>query len=424
MDALIDMSAFLFLGMLSVYVGNLALVYNRRSAWARRGHELSQDYLRAEIDLIADRRRIEREKTDLSWNGLRKFQISNKVMEAAGTCSFYLAPHDGKPLPPFEPGQFLTFNLNIPGQAKPVVRCYSLSDSPNHPETYRVTIKRAPPPRDRPELPPGLSSNFFLDRLNIGDIVDVKAPSGHFFLDMSSHKPIVLIGGGVGLTPVLSMLNAVVESGSKRETHFFYGVVCGADHAFKEHLQNIARENENIHLHVCYSRPADDDVGGEDYQHGEFVSVDLFKRLLASNNYEFYICGPPPMMTSLVEGLKAWNVSEECIHFEAFGPASVKKKMDDGTKESASGGPALNVNFARSDKSVSWSAEAGSILELAEANGVASIGASCRTGNCGSCITAIKEGEIEYLNPPGSPAEDGSCYACISVPKSDLVIDA
>ena len=156
MDALIDMSAFLFLGMLSVYVGNLALVYNRRSAWARRGHELSQDYLRAEIDLIADRRRIEREKTDLSWNGLRKFQISNKVMEAAGTCSFYLAPHDGKPLPPFEPGQFLTFNLNIPGQAKPVVRCYSLSDSPNHPETYRVTIKRAPPPRDRPELPPGL----------------------------------------------------------------------------------------------------------------------------------------------------------------------------------------------------------------------------------------------------------------------------
>ena len=420
MDALIDISAFLFLGMLSVYVGNLALVYNRRSAWARRSHKLSQDYLRAEIDLIADRRRIEREKSDLSWNGLRKFEISNKVTEASGTCSFYLAPHDGKPLPPFEPGQFLTFNLNIPGQTKSIVRCYSLSDSPNHPESYRVTIKRVLPPRDRPELPPGLSSNFFLDQLNIGDIVDVKAPSGHFFLDMSSHKPIVLIG----VTPVLSMLNAVVESGSKRETHFFYGVVCGADHAFKEHLQNIARENENIHLHVCYSRPADDDVGGEDYQHGEFVSVDLFKRLLASNNYEFYICGPPPMMTSLVEGLKAWNVSEECIHFEAFGPASVKKKMDDGTKESASGGPALNVNFARSDKSVSWSAEAGSILELAEANGVASIGASCRTGNCGSCITAIKEGEIEYLSPPGSPAEDGSCYACISVPKSDLVIDA
>jgi hypothetical protein len=424
MDALIDMSAVLFLGVLTVYVGNLALVYNRRSAWARRSHKLSQDYLRAEIDLIADRRRIEREKSDLSWNGFRKFEISNKVMEAAGTCSFYLAPHDGKSLPPFEPGQFLTFNLNIPGQAKSVVRCYSLSDSPNHPESYRVTIKRVPPPRDRPELPPGLSSNFFLDQLNVGDIVDVKAPSGHFFLDMSSHKPIVLIGGGVGLTPVLSMLNAVVESGSQRETHFFYGVVCGADHAFKEHLQKIARENENIHLHVCYSHPTDDDVEGEDYQHGERVSVDLFRRLLASNNYEFYLCGPPPMMNALVEGLEAWKVPEKYVHFEAFGPASVKKKLDGAIQEAASDGPALNVKFARSDKSVSWNPEAGSILELAEANGVVNISASCRTGNCGSCITAIKEGEVEYLNPPGSPAEDGSCYTCISVPKSDLVIDA
>ena len=241
---------------------------------------------------------------------------------------------------------------------------------------------------------------------------------------MSSHKPIVLIGGGVGLTPVLSMLNAVVDSGSQRETHFFYGVVCGADHAFKEHLKNVARENENIHLHVCYSHPADDDVEGEGYQHGERVSVDLFKRLLPSNNYEFYLCGPPPMMNSLVEGLEAWKVPEKYVHFEAFGPASVKKKLDGTAKEAVSDGPALTVKFARSDKSASWNAEAGSILELAEANGVVNISASCRTGNCGSCITAIKEGEVEYLNPPGSPAEDGSCYTCISVPKSDLVIDA
>ena len=424
MNVMIDLSAVLFLGVLTIYVGNSALLYNRRSAWARRSHEMRQQRLRAEIDLITDRRRIEREKSDLSWNGYRKFEISDKVMEAAGICSFYLKPHDRKPLPPFEPGQFLTFNLNIPGEPKPVVRCYSLSDSPNHPDYYRVTIKRVPPPRDKPDLPPGRSSSFFLDQLDVGDIVDVKAPSGHFFLDMSSQKSIVLIGGGVGLTPVFSMLNAVVESDSQRETHFFYGLVHGKDHAFKEQLQKIDLENENIHLHVCYSNPAADDVKGEDYHHGELVSVDLFKRLLDSNNYEFYICGPPPMMNSLVEGLETWGVPEECVHFEAFGPASVKKTSDGAAEEAAPGGKTISVKFARSNKTVSWDAGQGSILEFAEANDIVNISDGCRAGNCGSCVTAIKEGEVEYLNPPGSPAEDGSCYTCISVPKSNLVIDA
>ena len=346
MDVLIDLAAVTFLGVLTVYVGNLALVYNRRTAWARRSHEMSQERLRAEIDLIADRRRIEREKSDLSWNGFRKFEISDRVEEAAGTCSFYLSPHDRKSLPPFEPGQFLTFDLHPPGETKSVVRCYSLSDSPNHPDYYRVTIKRVPPPRGQPELPPGLSSNYFHDQVNVGDIVDIKAPSGHFYLDMSTHNPIVLVGGGVGLTPVLSMLNAVVESGSQRETHFFYGVVNGADHAFKGHLQEIAQENENVHLHVCYSNPADGDVEGEDYDHGERVSVDLFKRELESNNYDFYICGPPPMMASLVSGLEEWGVPEGNINFEAFGPASIKKTSDAAAQDAAPDGQTLDVKFA------------------------------------------------------------------------------
>ncbi len=424
MNVLIDLLAVLFLGVLTVYVGNSALVYNRLSALGRRSHEMSRQRLRAEIDLIADRRRIEREKSDLSWNGYRKFEISDKVMEAACTWSFYLKPHDRKPLPPFEPGQFLTFNLNIPDEPKPVVRCYSLSDSPNHPDYYRVTIKRVPPPPDQSGLPPGLSSSYFLDQVDVGDIVDVKAPSGHFSLGMDSHKSIVLIGGGVGLTPVLSMLNAVVESGSQRETHLFYGVTHGKDHAFKDQMKKVAQENENVHLHVCYSNPAADDVKGEDYHHGELVSVDLFKRLLDSNNYEFYICGPPPMMNSLVEGLETWGVPEECVHFEAFGPASVKKTSDGAAEEAAPGGKTISVKFARSNKTVSWDAGQGSILEFAEANDIVNISDGCRAGNCGSCVTAIKEGEVEYLNPPGSPTEDGSCHTCISVPKTDIVIDA
>jgi len=423
MDVLIDLVAVLFLGVLTIYIGSAALMYNRRTLLAQRTHDIQRDKLRAEIELIADRRRIERERSELSWNGYRKFEIGEKNIEAEGVCSFYLKPHDGKALPPFEPGQFLTFNLPIPAEPKPIVRCYSLSDSPNHPDYYRVSIKRVPPPRDQPEIPPGRSSNYFHDQLNVGDIVDVKAPSGHFYLDTSAHSPVVLIGGGVGLTPVLSMLNTIAESGSKRETHFFYGVVNRGDHAFPEHLNTIAREHENIHLHVCYSKPGKSDIEGEHFQHNGRVSVDLFKEVLESNNFDYYLCGPPPMMNSLVKDLEEWGVPEKNIHFEAFGPASVKKK-DDAPKDGAAAGKTFNVTFARSNKKLQWSADSGSILELAEDNGVTSIDSGCRAGNCGSCITAVKDGGIEYLNDPGSPPDDGSCHACITVPKSDVVIDA
>ncbi len=147
-----------------------------------------------------------------------------------------------KPLPSFDPGQYLTFRLDIPGQSKPVMRCYSLSDNPK-PEFYRVSIKAAPPPLETPDAPPGLSSNYFHDYIQEGDILDVKAPGGHFFLDTGKHTPVVLIGGGIGLTPVLSMVNQIVKSGSMRETHLFYGVRNGAHHVMKKDLRRIARKN-------------------------------------------------------------------------------------------------------------------------------------------------------------------------------------
>jgi ferredoxin-NADP reductase len=426
MDLVINAVSVVFLAALAFYVASLGISLTRRTALADSTAALQRDHLRARIAQIADRRQFERERSELSWNGFRKFEVRQRVDEARDICSFYLQPHDRKALPPFEPGQFLTFQLQIPGQNKAVVRCYSLSDSPNHPDYYRVTIKRVPPPRDRPELPPGLSSNYFHDALKEGDILDVKAPSGHFFLDTAKQTPVVLIGGGVGLTPVLSMLNWIVESGSKRETHFFYGVTNSGDHTMKAHLERIGRENENVHLHICYSQPLESDVVGEDFQHEGRVSIDLFKQALPNNNFDYYLCGPPPMMTAVVEALEGWGVPEKNIHFEAFGPASVKKKKQDAAQAAVVAQPAgstFEVTFSRSGKSLPWPADAGSILEFAEDNGI-HIDSGCRAGNCGTCITAIKSGDIVYVNEPGSPPEAGSCLACISIPKGNLVIDA
>ena len=359
---------------------------------------------------------VNRAREQTTWNGYRKFYIDRKVPEPGGVCSFYLKPHDHRPIPPFEPGQFLTFRLKVPGQVKPVIRCYSLSDSPLEQGYYRVSIKKTPPPPDQPDLPPGLSSNFFHDHLNEGDVVDVAAPNGHFFMDTKSERPIVLIGGGIGLTPVLSMLNTIALSESKRETWFFYGVRNKTEHAMAEHLHQLAEKHDNINLVVCYSQPTEDCVPAVDFQVQGFVSVDLFKRLLPSNNYEFYVCGPPPMMSSITSGLEEWGVPEDDINFEAFGPATVKKTPAAEHTDAALG---TTITFDMSGKSVTWNGDGRSILELAEQNGV-DIDSGCRAGNCGTCATAIKSGRVKYLSEPGSPQEEGTCLVCIAVPDGDV----
>ena len=123
------------------------------------------------------------------------------------------------------------------------------------------------------------------------------------------------------------MVNYIVDTGSKRETWFFYGVKDGTEHAMKDHLQKIDEEHDHIHICPVYSRPRDgEDIEGVDYKYKGRVGADLFNEVLPSNNYDFYFCGPPPMMNSLFEGLREWGVPENNIHYEAFGPATVTKK--------------------------------------------------------------------------------------------------
>ena len=391
----------------------------RQSVYKEHQRQLALELLRHRVR-AAKALRVERERTELSWDGYRKFVLQRKIQQAHNICSFYLVPHDRKPLPPFKPGQYLTFKLNIPGLNKPLVRCYSLSQSPNHRDYYRVSIKKILPPPDRPEVLPGSASTFFHDQLREGDILDVKAPSGKFFLDLTKEVPVVLIAGGIGITPLLSMLNSITEGGSKREVWFFYGVRSGNQHFMKEHLAQLNREFDNLHLQVCYSQPTDKEVLGRDYDHAGYVSVNLLRRLLPSSNYEFYICSPPHMMGSVTRDLKAWGVPDDKIFFEFFGPATVKETAPPAAAASP---PGIKVTFAKCGKSCVWNPKVGSLLEFAEENGV-TLDFGCRAGNCGTCLTAIKSGEVTYMTMPGEMPEAGSCLTCISVPKSDLTLDA
>src|SRR5262249_14356644 len=142
-----------------------------------------------------------------------------------------------------------------------------------------------------------------------------------------------------------------------------YGLRHRGEHVMADHLRQVAADNPNIQLNICYSDPRPgDDKQGHDYQHGERVSIDLFKRGLPSNQAHYYLCGPPPMMESLVKGLEGWGVPEDHIHFEAFGPASVKKAAPVAAGEAGK----YAVAFSRSDKKVMWDGKM-TLLEVAEA---------------------------------------------------------
>jgi ferredoxin-NADP reductase len=417
-DSAIPLAAALFLVLLAAYIALLALREVVATRTVRVAATTEHALLRERIAETADRRRRELEKSERTWDGFRKFVIARKELEARDTRSFYLEPHDRRPLPSFMPGQYLTFRLPAPGSPKPIIRCYSLSDAPK-PDYFRVTIKRIGPPPNNPDGPPGASSSYFHDELEPGDIVDVKAPAGQFFLDPAESHPAVLIGGGIGLTPVLSMLNAIVESDNTRDVYFFYGVRNRSEHAFAEHLKKIASERPEIQLHVCYSDPTEEDIAGEHYHHAERVSVDLMKRVLSSNAHHFYMCGPPPMMKSVVEDLLAWGVPQDRIHHEAFGPASVKSAA---APAAPAGDTNIEVVFTRTDKKIPWDGRS-TLLEVAEANGIR-MDFGCRSGNCGTCLTALKTGEVKYPSPPGCAVEKGSCLACIALPGTNVTIDA
>jgi len=403
------------------------LARSRRQEYERQQRSLALQQWETRLDKEQRRRIPAADDAPAAWKGLRKFEVRQKTAEGGGITSFYLVAHDGKALPAFHPGQYLTFQLRIPGQTKPVIRCYSLSSGTAKLEYYRVSIKRVPPPRNHPQLPPGLSSSYFHDQVKEGDILDLHAPGGRFFLDMDKDTPIVLIAGGVGITPLLSMLETLIDTAQHREVWFFYGVRNSREHILAEHLRMMDRDCPNIHLQVCYSHPQKEDVQGRHFHQGERVSVTLLKRLLPSSNYDFFVCGPPPMMESITTDLENWGVPRKHIHFEAFGPASAKQV----SHAEGSGKPAAGqylVEFAKSAKQCQWEPGSGSILELAEANDI-TLEYGCRSGNCGTCVVAVREGKVDYFNEPGVEPEQGSCLACVARPAGDplkdrLILDA
>jgi len=350
---------------------------------------------------------------DNERNAYVELEIFKVEPESDIISSFYMRRADGKPLDPWVPGQFLPIRVTIPGEPRPALRTYTLSTTPN-PDYYRLSIRRG----DENSL----VSRFLHANGRPGLRIEAMTPRGKFILISESERPVVFVSGGVGITPMIAMATHIVEEGRRtgkpRPVWFIHGTSNGRVHAFGKHVKELAGQHPAMKVHIRYSQPGSTDQLGITHDSEGRITIDVLKELLPLNDYDFYLCGPPPFMQSLYDGLTGIGVRRERIHYESFGSGTALKPElhpEIPARISAPGDGSVPIRFAKSGVTAEWSRDKGSLLELAEAVGLAPV-FGCRSGICGTCATRIISGAVEYIEEPLAPRGDGQVLLCCSVP--------
>lgn len=269
---------------------------------------------------IAREAQIYREQSTVpgGWNGYRRFIVDRKCQENEYIASFYLRPEDGGQLAVYKPGQYITVKIDPSKLATPP-RNYSLSDRPGL-DNYRISVKRES--SSSREAPAGLVSNYLHDRVSEGDVLDIGPPCGEFTLELEriADRPIVLISGGIGITPLLSMLKHMVHRQANTPIRFLHAARNSRHHAFAEDVRRLATECPNISTHFRYDAPLADDVRHGHCDSVGLVDMRLLKELLPTNNANCFVCGPKPFMSRILDSLEQLGVPLSQIHYEFFGP--------------------------------------------------------------------------------------------------------
>jgi nitric oxide dioxygenase len=273
-------------------------------AWAK-GYGILADVFITREQAIYD----EKAQQQGGWAGTREFTVVDKVIETPMITSFYLTPNDGLAIADFVPGQYIAVYMQPEGAKNRQIRQYSLSSAYNK-NSYRISVKK-----EHSSQGEGLISNYLHDSVNVGDTLSLSNPFGEFYLQESTN-PVVLISGGVGITPMQAMLETLVSS-SSREVHFVHGALDSEHHAYKETLNNFT-DSKQVRAHIFYEQ-APADLADKHYQ-GQ-INLELLKSDLPLDSAEFYLCGPLAMMKAVYKQLKTLQVADENIFYEVFGPS-------------------------------------------------------------------------------------------------------
>jgi ferredoxin-NADP reductase/predicted pyridoxine 5'-phosphate oxidase superfamily flavin-nucleotide-binding protein len=383
--------------------GALPLRWKARSEGASPNSLMTGDW-----DQVA-----ERLKAAALANVWRTFRVSKIVDESDSIRSFHLEPADGAGIVPHKAGQHLPIRITLPGDAKPLIRTYTLSVAPSD-GLYRISVKRD-----------GRVSAHLHDTLKVGDVIEARAPAGDFTIDALERRPAVLMAAGVGITPMLAMLRHVVYEGlRKRRVRPVWMIVSSHSLASRAFAQEIDALEQSAGGAVNVIRVLSDTNGarlGRDYDASGRIDIDLLTSRLPFNDYDFYLCGPGTFMQSIYDGLRALNVSDGRIHAEAFGPSALKRTADRGADvkpmRPAATEP-VKIEFLKSGTSAQWKPGSGTLLELAEASGL-SPEFNCRGGTCGTCRTRIAQGTVSYESEPAFHVGDDEALICCAVPAAD-----
>ena len=352
-----------------------------------------------------------------AWPGFRRLTVAAITRESDSVISIRLEDPDGAPLPPAQPGQYLTLRIQPGNRQKAVLRTYSLCGPPDA-GYYRIAVKRE---HD------GVASGYLHSHLAVGDELETAAPRGTFILDRTP-TPVLLISAGIGATPVLAMLNALVEERSDREIWWLHGARNGREQSFAAETRTLLASLPNVHTHIYFSRPDRGDLEGRDFDSKGRLTVSALAELEPPRDAEAYLCGPVEFMEEIGAGLAALGIDPSHIHTEPFGPrasltpgiAAAPVRKPHPPPGQPGNGP--TIEFARSDLAVAWSSDYTSLLELAEACDVP-VRWSCRTGVCHNCETTLIAGDLDYNPDPVEPPASGSALICCSQPRNDVVLD-
>jgi len=339
------------------------------------------------------------------WGGFRPFRVAGLRQEANDVTCVDFEPVDGGLLPGYEPGQHVSLRVSSLPPHGEVTRTYSLIGPANHAErdSYSIAVKR---------VPEGVFSGHVADGLRPGDVVRLQAPGGSFIIPARSVLPVVLVAGGIGITPFLSYLESLVGLDDAPEVVLHYANQNGRSHAFKRRLRELAERLPRLTLINYYETPLAEDRVSDDYQSVGRISSCAFADSYVRRRARFYLCGPQAMMQAVTDALVRRGVPRFDIFKEEFrspaAPIPVSQQK-------------FHVHFARSQCKATWSSADGTLLSFAEALGIA-MPSGCRVGQCESCVLDVLSGRVRHLVPLAEAAED-KCFTCQAIPGSDLVLD-
>lgn len=350
------------------------------------------------------------EKQRHQW---QEWQVVRLEQESEDIRSFYLQPPNGERVS-FTPGQHLPLRIPTVAGEDVLVRTYSLSSAPSDGH-LRISVKSQ-----------GSLSRHLHERVQVGDRLQVRAPMGSFTLAGDTARPVVLIGAGVGITPLLSMLRELVAqnlmSGSTRRVHQFQSARTLQQLPFQQEIADLRQRcPDMLQVHRALSSPEENAVLGRDHELVGRLDVATIKVHLPLDDYDFYLCGPGAFTQAIYDGLRALSIADRRIHAETFGPSTLQRQDDKQTAKPAQPPAAtapVPVYFSASAREARWKPGSGSLLELAESRGL-SPDFSCRGGSCGMGRAKVLSGRVHYPYLPAEMPDEGIALICCAVPALD-----